>query len=109
MRDPDQVIQAGAKRKRVASTNENALANGRPTRGPASRKRLKTSPLTRRRVEYFSDDTDTNMDSTSTLSSSAAEDEEESEEEASGTDDEEEEDDELSSKLIPTDLDLIYH
>lgn len=104
------MIQVGAKRKRVANTNENVLANGRSTRRPASRKRLKTTSLTKRRVEYFSDDTDTNMDTASTLSSSlTTEDEEESEEEASGTDVEEEEDNESSSKSIPADVDLIYH
>lgn len=118
MRDPDQVIQVGAKRKRVASTNENALAIGRPTRGISRRKRLRTTSMTRRYVEYLSDETDMDVDTVSSASSTADEAREETEEEedsGSGVendeaeDEEEEGEDESSSKYIYLIMYLIYH
>lgn len=91
------MIQVGAKRKRVASTNENALANGRPTRGSSRRKRLRTVSMTKRFVEYFSDDTDIEMGTASTPSSTATESREETEEEGPGTEEEDGDEDESSS------------
>lgn len=101
MRDPDQVIHIGAKRKRVASTNENALANGRPMRGMPRRKRLRTASMARRYVEYNSDDTDMDAGTASGPSSTTTEFREESGEEGSRTEEEEEEEegeDESSSE-----------
>lgn len=109
------MILVGAKRKRVASTNENALANGRPRRGISRRKRLRTTSMTRRYVEYLSDDTDMDVDTVSSTSNTADEVREETEEEVDSesgnedeAEDEEEGEDESSSKYSYLSMYLIY-
>lgn len=88
MRDPDQVIQVGTKRKRVAGINENALVNGRLTKGVSRRKRLRTTSMTRRYVEYLSDETDMDVDTLVSSSSTAEEDTEEENLESENEEDE---------------------
>jgi hypothetical protein len=66
MYEHPQQYQVGSKRKRVTSTNENAVGGGRPLRGSGRPKRLKAS--SGRRMDY-SDDSDTSsMDVDSSVS-----------------------------------------
>ncbi|KAK0211030.1 hypothetical protein DFS33DRAFT_1407069 [Desarmillaria ectypa] len=72
----------GSKRKRVASSNENAQNGGRPTRGSGVLKRLKSS--SGRQREFTSDESDTSsmeIDSAAPWSSSRNSDSESGEEE----------------------------
>lgn len=91
MRDSDQVVKVGVKRKRVAGTNENALASAPKTRGSSRRKRLRTVVMTNRFVGYSSEETDVEMDAASNLSSGTADSVDETEGE-SGTDEEDDQD-----------------
>jgi hypothetical protein len=87
---PNLTVQVGSKRKRVASSNENAHVGGRPTRANGrSLKRLKSSSGVR--MEYTSDEGETSsMDVDSATHWSSSHDAEPDEE------DEEEEDNESS-------------
>ncbi|TFK42331.1 hypothetical protein BDQ12DRAFT_597055 [Crucibulum laeve] len=110
MRDSSHIVQVGAKRKRVASTNENAHTHGRPARGAGKLKRQKSVNTTRRFDESDNESTSEasgmEVDTASGQWSGSGDSEKEQQEEDAGSNNSEEEssDDHLIHSAPPHQL-----